>query len=657
MNHAEEVRRPSFIARPQAPEWQPEAHRAARSRLIRAVDDGSYGDLDGLFRTALNDPERFWRHVVQDLDIHFDTPFSRVIDSSEGKEFPRWFVDGRLNAARLCAHRHAEGNLSGKNAVVYEGDGGQRRLLTFGELDEAVRRLAANLVAMGIERGDRVLLFLPVIPEATVAFLAVAMIGAINVPAFSGYGPDALSARIADSGAVAIMTVDGTTRRGKTVPMKETADAAISSLDGGAIERVIVVRHLGIDVTMESRRDVYFDELDQHPRPVETASMDANDPLCIIYTSGTTGRPKGVVLSHGGFAVKAAVDFAYGFDIHADDVIGWISDMGWLLGPLMIMGGLQLGATVVFIEGVPTYPDNRRLFDIIERNRITMQGVAPTAVRALLASQVSNFGDLSSLRSFASTGEAWDDPTWMWLFHEVGGGQLPIINFTGGTEVGGGLLISYPFLPSDAAAFNGPLPGVDAAVFAPDGAPRTGQMGELVIRNTFPGMTHAFWQDRTRYLETYWGEWHGVWQHGDLASVDESGTWRIHGRSDDTIKVSGRRVGPAEIETALLRDDRIAEAAAIGVPDPARGQRVVAFVVLRDDQSADDDLITTAERNVGRAFAPSIELVSGLPKTKNGKVMRRAIRARHLGTPIGDTSALDPATPLEAIPPLAHFPA
>lgn len=257
---------------------------------------------------------------------------------------------------------------------------------------------------------------------------------------------------------------------------------------------------------------------------------------------------------------------------------------------------------------------------------------------------------LSTLRAFASTGEAWDEPTWRWLFETVGGSRRPIINYSGGTEVGGGLLISYPFLPMAPASFNAPLPGLDVAVLDAAGKPVTGEVGELAVLNTFPGMTHAFWNDRERYLETYWSRWDGVWVHGDLASVDDHGTWRIHGRSDDTIKVSGRRVGPAEIEAALLRDRRIVEAAAIGAPDDRRGQRVVAFVVLRDEGADHDDLAATAIHHVGRSFAPALHVVKTLPKTKNGKIMRRAIRSRYLDERQGDLSSLDPATPIDDIP-------
>jgi acetyl-CoA synthetase len=632
--------------------WTPTAEHRKRSRLLKAIDTWGYADLSEMHTASIEDPETFWRGVVQDLGIAFDVPFDRVLDDSSGKPFPRWFVGGRLNAATLCAHRHASGPLADKPAVVYEGDSGQRRELTFRELDAEVRRLAANLVALGVGRGDRVVLFVPVVPEATVAFLACAMIGAITVPAFTGYSADAVASRLRDSDAVALITADGTTRRGTRVDLKSTADEAIDSLGSESnLRHVLVVRHLADGAPMLEGRDVYFDELNPNPAPVDTVSCDPNDPLCIVYTSGTTGKPKGILHSHGGLAVKAAVDFGYGFDVQDDDVIAWISDMGWLVGPLMIMGGLQLGATIVLTEGLPNHPEPTRLFDLIARNGVTLQGVAPTAIRAVMAASGNHeFGDLEPLRAFVSTGEAWDEPTWWWLFNNVGRSQRPIINYSGGTEVGGGLLVGYPFLPMEPAAFNGPLPGVDAAVLDSEGKPVVDQVGELAVRNTFPGMTHAFWQDTERYLDTYWRTWGGVWHHGDLASVDPRGTWRIHGRSDDTIKVSGRRIGPAEIETALLKDPRIVEAAAIGVSDERRGQSVVAFLVLRDVAADLEDLTATAERNVGRSFAPRVHVVETLPKTKNGKIMRRAIRARHLGSPVGDMSSLDPLTPLENIP-------
>ncbi|WKN60157.1 AMP-binding protein [Rhodococcus opacus] len=628
------------------PAWRPSEREIGRSRLLGAMRRWGIADLTELHRRSVAEPEWFWRAVILDLDITFSTPFTAVLDDSRGKPLPRWFVGGRMNVAELCVHRHAAGSAAERTAVVYEGDRGERRSMTFGELDRAVRDFAGRLTALGVEAGDRVILFLPVVPEAVVAFLACAMVGAISVPAFTGFGSDALASRIDDSEASLIVTADAASRRGRVVPLKQTVDEALR--EPNAVRSVVVLRHLGEAVPMTSGRDLYWDDLPSPERPAEVREMDSNEPLTIIYTSGTTGRPKGVVHSHAGFAVKAATDFAYGFDVGSDDVIAWIADMGWMLGPLLIMGGLQLGATLVLTEGVPDHPTPLRLWEIAERNGVTLQGIAPTAARAMRADGAVPRRDLP-LRAFVSTGEAWDEPTWRWLFDGVGGSKLPIMNYSGGTEVGGGILVGFPFLDMLPAGFNGPLPGMDVAVLDELGRPVTGQVGELAILNTWPGMTHAFWKDERRYLETYWSRWQQIWVHGDLAARDERGNWKMHGRSDDTIKVSGRRVGPAELETALLCDDRIREVAVIGVPNPQRGQHVVAFVVT-DDGSAHDDLVATAMRNVGRAFAPEVHLVTTLPKTKNGKIMRRAIRGRHLGTSLGDLSALDPATRLDDIP-------
>jgi acetyl-CoA synthetase len=638
---------PGLFAHPDAPAWTPGEAERRRSRLLAAMQRWGYDSVESLHAASVDDPEWFWRAVVEDLGIDFSEPFDKVRDDSDGKPLPRWFTGGRLNAAHLCSHRHAVGPLADKPAVVFEGDGGQQRSVTYRELDAEVRRFAANLAARGVRRGDRVVLFLPVIPEAVVAYLACAALGAISVPAFTGYGPEALAIRLRESKATVLVTADGTTRRGRRVDLKGVADEALASAP--SVRTAVVVAYSGDEVPMEPGRDVYWHDLDPEPTPVQTASMGSNDPLTIIYTSGTTGAPKGIVHSHAGFSVKAAVDFAYGFDVAEDDVIAWIADMGWMLGPLLIMGGLQLGATIVLVEGLPHHPGPQRLWEIVERHGVTFQGIAPTAARLLMNEGATPQHDISSVRSFASTGEAWDTPTWHWLFSEVGGGTRPIVNYSGGTETGGGILVGYPFLPMAAGGFNGPLPGMDVAVLDQAGTAVVGQVGELAVFNTWPGMTHAFWQDTERYLETYWNQFDGVWVHGDLAEVHPDGTWQLHGRSDDTIKVSGRRVGPSEIEAALLRDSRVLEAAVVGVPDEMRGQRVVAFAVVRDGADL-DDVRAQAMSNVGRSFAPSLHVVRSLPKTKNGKIMRRVIRARHLGEPAGDLSALEPTTPLEDIP-------
>jgi acetyl-CoA synthetase len=634
--------------------WRPSERDLQRSRLAAAMKKWGFGSLSEFHKASVENPEWFWPAAIEDLGIVFHSPWEKIVDLTDGLQFPKWFSGATLNVAENCAGRHAASpEHADRTAVVYEGDAGQRRSLTFSELGGDVERFAGGLRALGVGKGDRVALFMPVAPEATVALLACAKIGAVAVPAFSGYGPEPLAARLNASEAVALVTVDSTTRRGKLIAMKKTADAAIAM--SPSVRTVIVARNGDGGAPMTAGRDhAYADVLARGASGTPTEYVDANHPLLIIYTSGTTGAPKGIVHSHAGYLLKSGIDFGYGFDIQSDDRIGWIADMGWMLGPLMIVGGLQFGAGLVFTEGVPDFPDATRLWRIAERNRVTLQGIAPTAARGVKAAMggARPAQDLSSLRAFASTGEAWDEPTWRWLFEEVGGSRLPILNYSGGTEVGGGILSCYTMAPQTPATFSGPLPGMDVDVLDASGE-RADGIGELVIRNIWPGMAHGFWRDPQRYLRTYWDRWPDTWVHGDLASVDAEGYWRIHGRSDDTIKIAGRRVGPAEIESALVTHPGVAEAAAIGVPDPDKGQRIVAFVVLRPDAPGLEESAAggTVAKAIGKAMVPSAIIeVAGLPKTKNGKIMRRAIRARYLGEPVGDMSALDASTPLELIP-------
>lgn len=633
--------------------WLPSERETGRSRLAAAMKRWGYDDLAALHRDSVDKPDWFWRVALDDLGIAFTTPWVQVSDASEGHPFPRWFVGGRLNVATLCVERHAaDPEAACRAAVISEGDDGTRREMNFAELGDEVERVAAGLVALGIGQGDRVGLFLPVLPEAAVTLLACAKIGAVAVPAFSGYGPEPLAARLRAAEVSVLVTVDGTTRRGRRVPMKEIADAAVALAD--CVRHVLVVRNDGSEVALAEEGDLDWAAFGRNAPRVPTLACEPNDPLLIIYTSGTTGAPKGIVHSHAGYLVKSGLDFGYAFDIQADDRLGWIADMGWMLGPLMIVGALQFGAGIVFVEGLPNFPDDRRLWQIVESNRVTVLGIAPTAARGLRAATdgAAPGQDLSSLRAFASTGEPWDMPTWRWLFETVGGSRLPILNYTGGTETGGGILSNYTILPISPASFAGPLLGQDVDVLDADGQPADG-IGELCVRNTWPGMTHAFWRDRDRYLDTYWSRWPDTWVHGDLASIDPAGYWHIHGRSDDTIKVAGRRVGPAEIESAIVTHPQVAEAAVIGVPHPDKGSVIVAFVTLRPNAGPLDEKSAEAAvaHLVGKAMVPSAMIVvPGLPKTKNGKIMRRAIRARFLGEPAGDMSALDASTPLDLIP-------
>jgi acetyl-CoA synthetase len=382
--------------------------------------------------------------------------------------------------------------------------------------------------------------------------------------------------------------------------------------------------------------------------------MDAEDVLMVIHTSGTTGRPKGAVHTHCGFPVKAAQDMAHSMDVKAGNVVWWMTDMGWMMGPWLVFGTLALGATMVLYDGAPDRPGPDRTWELVARHGVTHLGLSPVLVRTLRphGEEPVRRHDLACLRAIASTGSPWDPEAWNWLFRTVLGGRKPILNYSGGTEISGGIVCGNLFRPLKPCAFSGPVPGMDADVVDDAGAPVRGRVGELVIRKPWIGMTRGFWKDRDRYLETYWSRFEGVWLHGDFAAIDEDGLWYILGRSDDTIKIAGKRVGPAEVESVLNAHPAVQESAAIGVPDPVKGEVLVAFCVPRSE--ADDrlraELVDLVTSHLGKPMRPkAILFVDALPRTRNAKVMRRVIRAAHLGLDPGDVTSLEDPSTVDAI--------
>ncbi|HXF60220.1 MAG TPA: AMP-binding protein, partial [Caldilineaceae bacterium] len=447
-------------------------------------------------------------------------------------------------------------------------------------------------------------------------------------------------------------TADGLMRRGHAVPMKPVVDQAAA--DVPTLAHVLVVQRAGLDdVPWTPGRDHWWHELAAaQPAQSPTERTDAEDVLMVIYTSGTTGKPKGAVHTHCGFPIKAAQDLRHAMDLKPEDTLYWMTDMGWMMGPWEVFGALLNGATMVFYDGAPDYPDADRVWALVERHHITHLGVSPTLIRSL-----KRFGegpvrrhDLSSLRMIGSTGSPWDPESWTWLFETVLEGRKPLLNYSGGTEISGGILGGNLFSPLKPCAFAGPVVGMDADVVDEAGNPVRGAVGELVIRQPWIGMTRGFWNDRERYLETYWRRIPGVWVHGDFAAIDEDGLWYILGRSDDTIMVAGKRVGPAEVEAILCAHPAVMEAAAIGVPHPVKDQEIVVFCVLRPGYSPSEalreDLLALVTAELGKPLRPrAVKFVTALPKTRNAKVMHRVIRAAYLAQPLGDLSSLeDPAT-------------
>lgn len=640
--------------------WRPTPELRAESRLARFLRTTGEPTLDALQRHAADDPAWFWGAAADDLGLPWQRRPRQVVDLSRGPEWARWWIGGSFNYALAALEPRTRREPDGL-ALAWEGEDGEVRRLTNAELEASVERAARMLAAAGVGEGDRVGIFLPMLVETVVAVLALGRLRAIYSPIFSGYGHTAVAGRLADCEASLLITADGFLRRGSVVRLKETADAALR--DAPTVRRVLVVRRLGEragEVPWRPERDRWWDEelaaAPAHAPAQAPGPTDPETPYLLIYTSGTTGRPKGAVHVHGGFPVKGAQDLAHCFDLGPGDTLFWFTDLGWMMGPWAISGALLLGARLVLYEGVPDHPGPDRIWSIVERHRVTHLGLSPTVIRALMAHGPDPVRghDLRTLRVLGSTGEPWNPEPWWWYFREVGGGRCPIVNYSGGTEVSGGIVGCNLLTPIKPASFGGPCPGTIADVVDADGRSVRGSVGELVIRQPLPGMTRGFWRDPERYLETYWSRIPGTWVHGDWAEVDADGYWYIHGRSDDTLKVAGKRVGPAEVESAAVAHPAVLEAAAIGVPHEIKGEAIVVFCVLRPGETDAPELRTAIGARVadelGRALRPeAVEVIPALPKTRSGKVMRRVARAAYLGLDPGDLSALDNPAAVEAI--------
>lgn len=637
--------------------WEPRQEWIANSNLSRFMSKHGIGSYDELLARSTNDIAWFWDAVIQDLDVRFYKPYTEVVDLSGGPMFPKWCVGGEMNIVHNLLDKWQEGPVKDLAALRWEGEEGDVRILSYGVLNREVCRCANALKSLGIGRGDVVGLFMPMTPELVIAFLAVIKIGGVVLPLFSGYGPGAVATRLNDAGARALFTSNAFFRRGHTVSMKPVADVALANVP--SVRHVIVHRRVQQDdeAPWTPGRDHWWDELmaDQ-PDTAETVVTSAEDVLMLIYTSGTTGTPKGAVHTHCGFPVKAAQDMYHPMDLRPGEVLYWMTDMGWMMGPWLVFGTLLIGATMVLYDGAPDYPDPGRVWKIVADHGVTHLGVSPTLIRALMGygTEPVRRHDLSSLRAAGSTGSPWDPESWLWLFRNVLGGEKPILNYSGGTEISGGILCGNFFKPMKPCSFSGPVPGMDADVVDDRGLSIRGAVGELVIRRPWIGMTRGFFRDPDRYVDTYWRRFEGMWVHGDFAAVDEDGLWYILGRSDDTINVGGKRIGPAEVESILCAHPDVVEAAVVGVPHDVKGQDIAAFVVLqtgtKGDEKLRNELMKLVINELGRALKPgAIRFVTMLPKTRNAKVMRRIIRAAYLGEDVGDTSSLEDPVAIIAI--------
>ena len=683
--------------------WTPTPEVIERAQLTKFMRQVGVSTWDELYAYSISDVEKFTEEVIKFLKIKFDPPYEKLLDTTDGIEFPRWLAakaetrpvgsvpsspeggspHAGLNITEMCLDRWQTDEMKDQPAVIWEGEDGDSVSITYEDLARSVEVCANHLRNYGIGKGDAVGIHLPMVAETVVALLAIGRVGAIAVPVFSGYGVEAVSSRLSAVQAKALFTCYGTTRRGKPVDMLTVAAAAVANVP--SLESVFVVGGPPMSIAERARlNDELFSgrnvqrwginsgELlsfvqDDNP-PAKTS---AEDPLIILYTSGTTGKPKGIAHTHASFPIKAAQDMAFGTDVGKGTRISWYTDIGWMMGPWLIYGALINGATICIYDGAPDYPQPDRMWEFCAKHKVEILGISPTLIRALsnCGDELPKKHDLSSLRAFASTGEPWNPAPWWWLFEKVGDSKLPIINYSGGTEISGGILMGNPLLPIKPCSFPAPCPGMDVDILDEDGnSVEPGKVGELVIKQPWIGMARGFWQEKERYLDTYWRRFAGLWVHGDFAMRDKDGHWFILGRSDDTLKVAGKRVGPAEVESLLVAHPLVTEAAVIGVPDEAKGTAMVAFVVTTDkgqgtryEDSSDSSLIThhsslqqelkaLVAKDMGKPLAPSrIHFVAALPKTRNAKVMRRVIRAAYLGEDPGDLSALEHPETVEAI--------
>ncbi|MFQ5737223.1 MAG: acetate--CoA ligase [Thermodesulfobacteriota bacterium] len=616
-----------------------------------------WAEYEALYRESVEDMEGFWARMAGMLD--WDKKWDRVVEWDFERPFVRWFDGGRLNAAHNCIDRHLDGWRRNKAAIIWEGDDGSYRTYTYTQLSYEVNRFANVLKARGVKKGDRVTIYLPMIPELAVSVLACARIGAIHSVVFGGFSPASLSDRILDSSSTFVVTSDEGIRGGKAIPMKANCDAALKSCP--EVTRVVVVKRTGAAVEMREGRDTWWHEEMDAPGitdKCEPEPMEAEDPLFILYTSGSTGKPKGVLHTTAGYLLFAALTFKWIFDYKEEDVFFCTADIGWVTGHSYILyGPLACGATTLMFEGVPTYPDPGRFWEIVDKHKVNTIYTAPTAIRALMrcGDDWVTRHDLSTLKLLGSVGEPINPEAWMWYHRVVGKGRLPIVDTWWQTETGGILITPLPgamtLKPGSASR---PFFGVVPKILKPDGTEAgTNEGGYLVIERPWPGMLRGTYGDpeNKRMKEVYFSQFPGHYLSGDGARVDEDGDFWLMGRIDDVLNVSGHRLGTAEIESALVASDFVAEAAVVGYPHDVKGEGIYAFVVLKEHLTPTPELIKKLEEHVREEISPiakpdKIQFAAGLPKTRSGKIMRRILRKIANGhtEDLGDTSTLaDPS--------------
>ncbi|MCO6451327.1 MAG: acetate--CoA ligase [Caldilineales bacterium] len=607
-------------------------------------------DYDEVYEKAVQDPAAFWAERAQTLDWY--EPWETVLDKSN-PPFYKWFVGAKTNIAHNSLDRHVKTWRKNKLALIWEGEPGDQRTFSYYRLWQETCKFANVLRSMGVKKGDRVTIYMGRVPELPIAMLACAKIGAVHSVVYGGFSEQALADRIEDAQSRVLITQDGAWLRGKTVALKKTADEAIHR--SPVVEHVIVVRRTGQDVYMEPGRDFWYDELMTLPIAspnCQTEVMDAEDPLFILYTSGTTGKPKGLLHTHGGYQVYTSTTLQWVFDLKEEDRWWCAADPGWITGhSYIVYAPLILGATSFMYEGAPTHPYPNRWWKMIENYGITVLYTAPTAIRGLMrfGDAWPNRHDLSSLRLLGSVGEPINPEAWRWYHRAIGKEKCPIMDTWWQTETGGFMITPLPSVPLKPGSATRPFPGIEADVVDEEGEPvAANEDGYLIVKHPWPGMARTVYGDPDRYIDQYWRRFQekGYYLTGDSARKDDDGYFWVIGRIDDVIKVSGYRLGTAEIESALVSHEAVAEAAAIGIPDELRGNVIWAYCILRSGYEGNERLIDQLKDHVRHETGPiavpaKIEFVNSLPKTRSGKIMRRVLKAQALGQDVGDISTLE----------------
>jgi acetyl-CoA synthetase len=627
--------------------WQPTAEIADSSQMMALMNSVGANDYDGLLKWADADLPRFWDHFIDFIGFEFDRPYEQVMDISAGKPQARWCVGGMTNIVLNCIDKHRGSKTEDAVYALWEGEDGGTKKWTYRDLDRETCRLAGALTDLGLGEGDPIGIYMPMLPEAAAAFFAIAKIGGLVVPLFSGFGAEAIIARLTDCDAKACITVDITRRRGSVIDMKAILDEALVEVP--TVQHVISFQTGPEQPAMQVGRDHDWATITAASEAVqETLMVEVDAPLLLVYTSGTTGKPKGTILTHCGFGVKMAADMMVSLDLRQTDRLIWMTDFGWVVGPATVYAVAYAGASMVLAEGVPDFPVPGRIWRTIQDHKVSFMGTAPTLIRSLMRAGVEDIQqyDLSSIRVVASTGEPWTEEAWDWCFEHVCAKSAPLLNWSGGTEIGGGIVSSTVVCGIKPCSFAGSMPGMTANIVDEQGnSVGDGAVGELVMEMPSIGLTRGLWKDDGRFAETYYSMFEGKWRQGDWAVRDKDGCWYVTGRSDDTLNVSGKRTGPAEIEGAIMATGRVSEVAAIGIPDPVTGTAVMCVCVAAPGEEENGDLdqtvINAVADSLGKSFRPKRLLyVHDLPKTRSLKIMRRVIRALIMGEHPGDLSSL-----------------